>query len=431
MNNQASFSRMAETPNKPGKMTKTLKSKSPIQIIWDTLSGVGLATILITLLGIQTWLATLEMVPAGLLATLKKYFHWTSFFILAELKTPLFEKPLIIPMPSGFWVLALLLVNLTLGGLIRIRKTPKKIGVIMAHLGIVFMIAAGGVAQLSEKRGVMSLAEGEEADFAISLTDPSIEIVEIKDGKPIGDVYQTSEKELRWLGRNSTRTIRFAEVPFDVQISGWFGNTMVVREGQGSGHPAVNGWTLKERELDKQGELNSPGCYARVLHEDGSVSDPFILAVPAQETRLYSYAPQMVEAGGKTYALRLVKETIATPCTVRLEDAIAEYYPNTNRPKSFMSKVEYTQAGNWVPVDIEMNMPLRHNDFTFYQRTMMSGRPAEGETDSTGLEVVTNPADQWPAWGLWIVTIGLGIHFIYMLAKFVLNSNRKKITQDS
>ncbi len=400
------------------------KSKSPAQRIWRFLSGLGLATVLLILLGVQTWLATLEMVEAGLLDTLQKYFHWTSWYVLAELPLPFSDGHLIVPMPGGYWVCALLLLNMTLGGLIRIRKGWKTAGVMLAHFGIIFMVAAGGVAQLFEKRGVMFLFEGEQADYAVSLTDPTIEVVEVKDGAAVGEVHVAGERELHGIGRNSSRIIRFPDLPFDLELSGWAKNVVVVPEQKGSGNPSIDGWTLRELPLETEGELNAAGCYARVVREDGETGMPFILAVPPARSGLESFAPYSVEADGRTFAVRMVKETIPVPYAVKLDDAIAEYYPNSARPKSFMSKIERVE-GESVPVEIRMNEPMRRGGFTFFQRTMSSGPQPSGGPEFSGFEVVSNPADKWPEWSLYVVTAGLGIHFLMMLFTSGRRMNRK------
>lgn len=391
------------------------KANSPIFRIWRLLSGLGLATTLLILLGVQTWLATLEMVDAGLLETLRKYFHWTSWYVLAEMPVPLFERDLIVPMPGGYWICALLLLNMTLGGLIRIRKGWRTAGVMLAHFGIIFMVAAGGVAQWFEKRGVMFLFEGEQADYAVSLTKPTIEVMEIEGGEVTGEVHVAGEPELRGLGRNSTRMIRFPNLPFDLELSGWAKNVVVVEASAGSpGNPSIDGWTLRELPAEIEGELNAPGCYARVVGRDGGQGEPFILAVPPATSGLESFAPYVIEADGATYALRMVKETIPVPYEVKLIDAVAEYFPNSSRPKSFMSEIERIE-GEAVPVDIRMNEPMRRGGFTFFQRTMSSGPPQPGAREFSGFEVVSNPADRWPEWSLYVVTVGLGIHFLIKL----------------
>ncbi|MCU0779418.1 MAG: hypothetical protein MUF86_17375, partial [Akkermansiaceae bacterium] len=67
--------------------------------IFDILSGFGLATILLLILGLLTFFATLEQVEYGLYPTLNKYFHWKSVFLIPELK----DKMVPLILPGGYW----------------------------------------------------------------------------------------------------------------------------------------------------------------------------------------------------------------------------------------------------------------------------------------------------------------------------------------
>lgn len=381
--------------------------------LWTWLSGLGLATFLLVLLGVLTWLATLEMVDAGLLNTLRKYFHWTSWYVVPEIN----GKSLILPLPGGYWVCALLLVNLILGGLIRLRKGVRTIGVLMAHFGIIFMVAAGGVAQWFEQRGVMMLIEGEQADFAVSLTEPTIEVVEIRDGRPVGEVHVVDSPKLIKLDRNDRRVVRLVGLPFDLELTGWLDNAYVDRAaGEG---PDVEGWTIRPRPFNTESELDSAAAYARVVRADGERTAPFILAVPPPSTGLDAYPPQMIDAEGRSFAVRMLKKTIPVPYTVKLDDAVAEYYPNSMRPKSFLSDIErIAPHGEAVPVRISMNEPMREGGFTFFQRTMSGAAQMNQGPEFSGFEVVSNPADKWPEYSLYVVALGLFIHFVMMFAKF-------------
>jgi len=391
--------------------------------LWKLLSGFGLATTLLVVLGILTWLATLEMVDAGLIFTLRKYFHWTAWYVVPEIN----GKSMILPLPGGYWVCALLLVNLTLGGLIRARKGVKTIGVLMAHFGIIFMVAAGGVAQLFEVRGVMMLVEGDEADYAISLTRPTIEVMEVEDGEVVGEVLVADEPQLTGLDAEDTRRLQLAGLPFDLEITGWTRNSVVKREDAGSERPAIDGWVLEKMPRNKEGELDAPGCYARAVFPDGSRGESFILAVPQPTSGLNAYDPVMVEAEGRRFAVRMVKQTIPVPYTVKLEDAVAEYYPNSFRPKSFMSDIERIESGaEPVPVRIEMNQPMRRGGFTFFQRTMSGGPQMREGPEFSGFEVVSNPADKWPEYSLYVVALGLGIQFMMKFVGFLGRPSRKQ-----
>jgi hypothetical protein len=80
-----------------------------------------------------------------------------------------------------------LLINLTLGGVIRIRKGWKHVGNLIAHFGIIFMLVAGGVAHHFSERGNMAVGEGESSNTAEDYFEYVVEVAEIKDGKRILD----------------------------------------------------------------------------------------------------------------------------------------------------------------------------------------------------------------------------------------------------
>ena len=165
---------LSATP--PPKASRSLLGK-----IFDVLSGFGLATITLLLLGLLTWFATLEQVDNGLYPTLNKYFatDWKSIFLLPELN----GKMVPLPLPGGYWLCAVLLVNLTLGGIIRIRKGWKHIGNLISHFGIIFMLLGAGVTYHFSERGNMAVAEGESSNAAEDYFEYVVEVAEIKDGK--------------------------------------------------------------------------------------------------------------------------------------------------------------------------------------------------------------------------------------------------------
>ena len=406
-----------------------MSDRSVTSYIWRFFSGFGLATALIVLLGVQTWMATLEMTTEGLLPTLDKYFHWTSWFVLAKIPVVYSDAFIRVPLPGGYWICALLLVNMTLGGLIRARKGMKTAGVLIAHFGIIFMVAAGGVAQFLEERGVMLLFEGDTSDYAISLTEPTLEVITLEDGKPVDPVTVVEPSAFRNLRKTSTRNFLLPDHPFDIEITGWLENSLVLRgEEDADKNPLIDGYRLVEWPTEKEKELNMPGCYARVIMENGSKGDPFILAMPPAGFVKQEYPPHIVEADGKRYAVRLVKKTVPAGVKVKLDKAIAEYYPGTSKPKKFESEIEVfdEEGASGVEVDIKMNEPMRRNGYTFYQRTM-SGGPQEPGARYSGLEVVSNPAEKWPEYSLWVVTFGLLLHFVYKLSVFLVKgSSRKK-----
>ena len=207
----------------PSKSPSPRPSRSFPQKAFDVLSGFGLATILLLLLGLLTWFATLEQIDKGLYATLNKYFHWKSLFLIPEVN----GKIVPLPLPSGYWVGAVLLLNLILGGVIRIRKGWRHVGNLISHLGIIFMLVGAGVAHHFSERGNMAVWNGESSNTAEDYFEYVVELAEIKDGKA-ASIHVIRGKHLDDLSAGNNRLFRFPALPFDLEIGGYLKNAAPV-----------------------------------------------------------------------------------------------------------------------------------------------------------------------------------------------------------
>ncbi len=416
-------------------MSSAASPSIPVRI-YKVLSGFGLATTLLVILMLLTWLATLEQVEHGLHMTLEKYFHYSKPWVFPD--AAIFFKSLsgqdksLPPLPGGFWVCALLVVNMTLGGIIRMRKGWRTIGVLMSHFAIIFMIVAGGVAQLKEERGVMMLAEKaggglpNVADFAQSLTETTIEIAEIKDGKTVGPVRFVKDAYYRDLDGDERRTVRLPGLPFDLELQVYVQHARPVSSASMApekGEPVVDGWFLYSQKPNKESEMDTPGVHARVLDRDGKGGEIFLLST-------LSRAPFTVTADGRTFALSLDKRVWPVPFQVKLVDARSEYHPNTSRPKLFESDIVRIEDGRESKVFIEMNEPMRYGGMTFYQRTMMNGvSGGDREASVSGFEVVKNPSDKWPEYSIYLAGFGLCLHFLIKLGTFLFRGKSNPVPQ--
>jgi hypothetical protein len=416
-------------------MSSTAPISFPVRVFrW--LSGMGLATSLLVILMLLTWLATLEQVQHGLHMTLEKYFHFSKPWVFPDAAV-IFpslagQDKYLPPLPGGYWVCALLVINLTLGGIIRIRKGVKTVGVIMAHFGIIFMIVAGGVAQLKEERGVMMLSEKMEggfpnvADYAQSLTETTIEITEVKDGKTVGPVNFVKDAYYRDLDGDERRTVRLPKLPFDLELQGYVQNARPVAAASMAppkGEPVVEGWFLLSQKPNKETEMDTPGLHARVLGRDGKNGGTFLLSS-------FARAPFTVEADGRTFVISFDKRVWPVPFQVKLVDARSEYHPNTSRPKLFESDIVRIEDGRESNVFIEMNEPMRYGGMTFYQRTMMNGvSGADREASVSGFEVVRNPSDKWPEYSIYLSGFGLCLHFLIKLSGFLFRGKSNPVPQ--
>ncbi|MFT4176100.1 MAG: cytochrome c biogenesis protein ResB [Luteolibacter sp.] len=385
---------------------------------YDVLSGFGIATITLLLLGLLTWFATLEQIDSGLYPTLHKYFDWRSLFVIPEIN----GKPVPLPLPGGYWVCAVLLLNLILGGIVRIRKGWKHVGNLIAHFGIVFLLVAGGVAHHFSERGNMAVGEGESSNVAEDYFEYVIEVAEIKEGTPEGEIHVIRGKYLTDLTDGAHRVFRLPELPFDLEVAGYLGNCLpagiveVVRRNQELG---ADGYYLLKREPEIQAESNTAGCYARLVHRDGSKGAPFILAGA-------SFHPFTVRVGERTFTIDMRKRQWVMPFTVQLDKFTAEFHPGIARPKKFISEITRIENGSEAKVTIQMNEPMRYEGLTFFQSSY--GPPGAGPDQKlfSVFEVVHNPADKWPEYSLYIVSFGMLVTFLMKLGIFLSAVARKK-----
>ena len=397
--------------------TRTNKPKLPMRVL-HFLGGFHIACVLILLLGVLTWLATLEQVDAGLYEVKKKYFSAESVFLLPRINGNVVPFPL----PSAYWVGVLFFFNLLLGTFFRVRWRWKTTGVLIAHFGILFLLAGAFVTQHFSQRGNMAIREGESSDVAEHYTDQVIEVSALADGKPEA-VHVIGTKQLAGLGPSDARLFRMTNLPFDLRVDGYRLNArpVAVRErAPGPGQTVVDGFYLDPMENDKEAERNFAGCRVVVMTKGGEQHAEFLLSAA-------SFHPATIRWDDAVYALNIRKALWKMPFVVKLDKFTHEYHPGTRRPKRFESEVTRIDGDLREPVLIRMNEPMRRDGFTFFQASWGPQNAAPGARLFSVFEVVKNPADKWPEYALYVTTVGLLLHFGLMLVLFIFSQVKKSV----
>lgn len=391
-------------------------SRSVAEKLFDFLAGFGLATVLLLLLGLLTWFATLEQIDNGLYPTLNKYFHWKSLFLLPEIQ----GKMVPLPLPGGYWVGAILLLNLTLGGVIRIRKGWKHAGNLIAHFGIILMLVAGGVAHHFSERGNMAVGEGESSDAAEDYFEYVVEVAEIRDGKP-HDIHVIRGKHLDDLTDGRSRLFRLPKLPFDLEVAGWQNHAApvsITERAPAASERVADGYYLMEKPDEVNAEANTAGCYARIVRRDGTKSDPFILAGA-------SFHPFSVRHEDRIFTVDLRKRLWPMPFTVKLDEFTAEFHPGTMKPSKFVSRITRIENGGEAKVTIQMNEPMRYEGLTFFQASYGPPGTGPGQRMYSVFEIVKNPADKWPEYSLYVVAFGMLVTFLTKFFGYLASTSRK------
>lgn len=405
-------------------------SKSLPAKVFAFLSSFGLATSVLVMLLVLTFLGTLEQAEHGLVASQARYFEsafidridigacWRALAFNAYWDIGNVSLPLYI-LPGGYTLMAILFVNLLCGGIMRIRKSPKTIGVIISHFAILFMIAAGAVTHHFAKEGNMNLREGQTADEFLSFHDRVIEIEKLQsDPKAKRSVLVIDEAKYRDLTDGKGRTFTSESLPFDLMITSWRKNAQPKRDAQGSRADAVDGYFIQELpQLDEAGaamadEQLGSACVAIAKIKKGDEKQTGILWE-------FAAAPWTVTVGADKYLISLAHRTYKLPFAVRLDQTEEEKHPGTERARRFSSKVTKINGDHEEKRYITMNEPVRSEGYAVFQSTFSSGEKEGTGVKSSGFMIVENPADHWPLISCIIVAEGLLLHFLMMLARFI------------
>ena len=403
----------------------TVRAGKPARSIWSwvfrILAGFEVAIICLLMLFAATFFGTLEQTQVGLYQTLQKYFDMEALFVIPELH----GKIIPLPIPGTFWVSAVLVVNMTLGGLIRARKGWKTAGVLISHFSMIFLLVAGGVSQISKKEGVMHVYQGDRSDYARSYTEPTIEIYPLSDQGTRSRPFVVDTQHLSGLKPEGSLTVRLPEeVPFDLRVTGFLRSSDLLQvarsKNQYDGEKIVDGFFLKETKRAQQEETNLTGCYLTVLDKGGAVLQELVL----HYNGMLFPTPVTAQVNGKRYEFSLTRWIWPMPFEVELDKTLGEYWPGTRDPSWFQSDITKVEGELREEYSIVMNKPMRHKGVTLYQASWAP--PAPGGRPSSGFAIVQNPSDQWPKWSLYIASFGLMLHFGMKLTRFLGSSVPKK-----
>jgi len=366
----------------------------------------GLSCVLLLLLFLLTYLGTLHQVEHGLYRAQQVYFDsWW-------LQQPVGDAS--VPLPGGLLVLSLLFVNLVVGGIARLRKDRRRLGILVTHLGIAYLLVAGFVKLALAEEGALQLFEGERGSEYHSYYEWELVITGEREG---GGYREYLIPAARFEDATGAAGVRFAhdELPFELEVTHAMANAWPLPKGPmfDVDVPVVDGEFLDARELDPEAERNVAGCYV-TLHA------PSARAAPRRGIVWGGAGASLaLESGGRPWTFRLRKERMSLPFTVALDRTARERHPGTGKPRSFTSDVTMIDGDVEQDVRIEMNEPLRHDGYVLYQSGWGPQEPRPGDRLFSVFAVVRNPADRWPLYACIVISAGLLLHFSQSLRRYL------------
>jgi hypothetical protein len=411
-----------------------------IKKIVGIFTSLKLTCVLLAFAIVLVFVGTLAQVDEGLYNAQAHYFR--QWIIvgghLSGRKIPLL-------LPGGYLIGTLLVVNLVAAHIYRFQLTTKKIGIQLAHAGVILLLVGQLATDMLAREMQMHFSEGETKKYSESATDYEL-IFRCGD-----EETAIPEKLLKPSGE-----LKIDSLPFAIRVKQFWKNSDVsFRAPMMKNAPPIasNGVALNfdfrplpdEKTTDRK---NIPTAIIELIGQNGSLGD-WVVSDWTGDAALVeavqnSYAdqvgadmahniagklvtPQSVGVNDKKFTFVMRPARTYFPFSLTLLKATHAIYEGTDIPKDFRSRVrlENPQTGENREVEIYMNSPLRYAGLTFYQYQMDAGEAAQqaGRTPSSALQVVRNPSWLTPYIGCAMVAAGLVTQFMFHLVGFI--SKRK------
>lgn len=450
----------------------------PFAKLFQIISSLRLTVLLLAFSLVLVFFGTLDQVKWGIHHTQKLYFEsfvvWCPFVSLlktffAHSYDPTYEA-IRIPLPGGFTLGGLLLINLIAAHFRYFKFSWKKSGITILHFGVVLLLLSGFLVSMLQQESVMQLDEGappvthtddfyRHEIFLKDITDPQSDkvtsILFDRINAQKGASYALPEQQglvVRVLGtmENSGAGLRDTILP---QYEEFLQMNQGRSRGQYSeaqwrqlqstisslkdervlgiglnGHPKMvipaerrdevrgfagmmNGVLVEQPKTFAENEANAPAAVIEVIQPNGQSLGFWVVSAgfgPTIPAQTFTYGDRIYEVG-----LRSLRHQ--HDFSLQLVEARHDLYPGTQIPRNFSSQViiDNPQTGENRPALIYMNNPLRYGGLTFYQYQMQS------QIGRSILQVVHNPSWLVPYIAVGLVGLGMLIHFTLSLARFL------------
>jgi hypothetical protein len=365
-------------------------------------------------------LATFEQVQWGVFEVQKRFFEalvvlwqypaqWPGADALHWLK---------IPLPGGFLLGGLLLINLGCAHFRYFRASWRKSGIVLIHAGVVLLIVSGFLTAYLQQENYMWINVGGQSNFIESFHDRDLVFIDHTDPKT-DTVVSIPVSRL-----DPNQPIHDAALPFTVKTVFYYPNSTF---GMHSENPSLPALPADHGVAHAHDLIVTPAPYDYTSEESNFASAVVAIEGPQGSIGQWLVStmfdprtlppifkddfPQTFIVDGHTWEVALRPRREYLPITIKLDNFIHELYPGTDVPKRYESQAHLTNAatGEDRPVLIYMNHPLRYNGLTFYQSSF-----AQGDTASM-LQVVRNPGAPLPYIAVVLVGVGMALHFILSL----------------
>ncbi|WP_269526088.1 cytochrome c biogenesis protein ResB [Coraliomargarita parva] len=379
------------------------------------LASLRLTVVLLALSMLLIFFGTIDQVEYGIWHTQKLYFESILAIWAYPKAFPGYDYLhwLRIPVPGGYLLGGLLLVNLVAAHFVRYKAEWRKLGIVLIHTGLVLLLVSELLTDVLAVESQMPVDEGGRSNYSQSFREN--ELVLIDRSNPEQDTVHSIPVELLKPGK----IINVPDTPLQIRTVQYFKNAQLGRGDGTQASPANMGAAARMNIVVHptavtyaENAVNTATAYIEVLGPEGSLGIWLVSNVLDER-----FPPQIVQVGDQSWemALRFLRHYY--PFELELIDFKHDKYPGTEIPFNFSSEVmvHHQDSSKNQKALIYMNHPLRYEGLTFYQASFAN-------QDTTSIfQVVRNPGWLLPYFSVLLMGVGMlvqfGMHFFKFLGK--------------
>ena len=385
--------------------------------IFQFFSSLKLTVVLLSFSLILIFFGTLDQVQYGIWHTQELYFE--SFLVIWTYPehAPLGRHLhwIRIPMPGGYLLGGMLLINLLAAHFTRFQLSWAKCGIFLIHSGLILLLISELMTDILAVESQMPVDEGGTSNYSQSFREN--ELVFIDRSHPEHDSVHTIPAILLKPGKR----IDVPNTPLSIRTVRYHGNAEIGRATSGSPAESIatRGAAVRmgiivnpKPETYSEDEINTVTAFVEVFKGEHSLGTWLVSNVMDER-----FPPQMVDAGDRSFEIALHFTRHYYPFEIELIDFKHEKYPGTEVPFNFSSEVKVTHQDSTKNQKalIYMNHPLRYEGLTFFQASFAN-------QDKTSIfQVVRNPGWLLPYLSVLLMGLGMcaqfGMHFFKFLGK--------------
>ena len=313
-----------------------------------------------------------------------------------------------IPTPSVKFSVLVLFINLSCyffrKGIWRINK----LGITVTHMGLILLLFGSGLTYIFSVEGNMLINENERSNYFENYYVKEFAVINTSNVEY--DDYVIFDE--LFLQRNNI--LSHNSFPFSIKILDYYINCQPVRrlyEGEENFKGMAKNFYLQELDPLKEFEQNRPGLIYEILESNESNNGIYMIFMGQP-------VEQNLNVNDDNYQFKLRPVRTYLPFEIELVDFEKVMHPGTDVAKSYSSEVNLIEDGISRRILIEMNQPMRHYDYTFYQASFIE----EGDKQTTVLATVKNYGRMFPYISSIIMCIGILVHLLVM----ALSNRRRK-----